>query len=109
MCGCIFETCRTCLVLLVQEVVLDLAEVPVVRIHDPVEILPGAMEGETCIFNAAVVFGFVQKISNAEVLDRVPEFAHESVDEIIVDMVCPEFLQLGIKERVHILPLFNKP
>ena len=99
--------CGTCLVLLVQEVVLDLAEVPVIGVHDPLEILSRAVEGKARVDYAAVGFGFVEEIGYAQLFNIVPQITDESMDEVIVDMVGIELLQLGIQETVHILPAFR--
>ena len=67
------------------------------------------MKGKTGVDNASVFSGSVKKVEHAEPLQLVPPLSIERMNEIIVDLLGPQFLQLSRQEAIHVRAAFDQP
>lgn len=92
----------------IQEVELDLAEIPGVGIDDFLKIGQVAMEGESDLPRAAIGLASIQEAGRAERLHALPVLAEEAMEQVVVDPIGPEALQLAGQDGVHVFSSLDR-
>ena len=93
----------------VAVIVLYLAEIPVVVGEDPQELVGIAMIGETYVMDGAGTLLFIYPFQNPYVLEFLPlGEVCELVHQVIVDIVCPQPLQLLVEVAVECRPALHQ-
>jgi hypothetical protein len=105
----VLQAFRAGLVFLVQVVVLDLAERPVIAVYDGLEGIRFVVERKAGVPDPAVGQGVVEEPGHVHLLHDVPAVPGEPVDQVIVDVIGLQFLQLLVQVSVHALPLLDEP
>src|SRR5208283_4343409 len=80
----ISEPGRPRLVMLIEKVVLDLAELPVVRVHDLSERVESTMEREPGIPDLSLCLCFVEESGHAEFFQFLPALLPETVEQVVI-------------------------
>ena len=107
--GRIFQPRAAGLEVFVHEVVLNLAERPIVGVHDRLEARRIVMEGEARVLDPPVGYRRVQEFGDAEPAELLPQLSGQAVHEVEVNMIRLQPCELLVQVAVHVGPALNKP
>ena len=107
--NCILQAFGASLVFLVHVIILDLAERPVIPVHDRLERVRFIVEGESRELDAAVGDRMVQEVHDTQLEHIVPALLPEAVDQIIIDMIGLQLHELLVQVFIHVFPALDHP
>jgi hypothetical protein len=89
--------------------VLDLAEGPVVRVHDLLEDIEIVVEGKTQVADAAIAEGLTGPFAHTQVAHLVPAALIQGVQQVKVNVVGLQLFELLVEQPVEILGGLDQP
>ena len=108
LCG-ILQTLRARLKLLVEVIILNLTEIPVIRVEYLLKELKSSVERETYMPDSAAVLLPFQKVEDAEIEELLPARFRECNQHIVINSVRAEPFQLLVEDFFHVFGLFYMP